>query len=274
MILDWKKIATKINENLKKEISMLNDKPMLAAVLVWENEASKVYVNAKRKAAESVGMLFRLVSLPEDIDQKTLEKEITSLSEDAKVSWYIVQLPLPNHIDSDKIINLIDPSKDVDWFTRENIWKLFYNDETWIQSCTPRWIKRLLDEYDVELKWKNVTIIWKSNIVWKPLGLLFINHSATVTVCSSNTKDLKEHTLKSDIIVSAVWKPKIIGKEYIKKWSILIDVWITRVDWKLYWDFDFDELEKDNMITPVPWWVWPMTVAMLLENTYLAYKWK
>lgn len=271
MIIDWKIIAQKIYDDIKMKVGLLDKKPRLAVVLVWENEASLAYIKQKKKFAEYVWFNFELLSFPENTEENELLQILDWLNNNTEISWYIVQLPLPWHIDSYKIINKIEPKKDVDWFTKENIGKLFLNEDYGIISCTPKWIKRLLDEYNIELKWKNVTIIWKSNIVWKPLSLLFINNSATVTVCDIFTKNITEHTLKSDIVVSAAWVPNLIKKDMIKSWTVIIDVWFNRFNWKLVWDCVFEELEKENYITPVPGWVGPMTVAMLIENTYLAH---
>ncbi len=270
MILDWKKIAEQIYDNLKNKISNLKNKPSLAVILVWDNPASLVYIRQKEKYASYVWINFILKKFKNNIKENILIKEIESLNNDNKISGFIVQLPLPKHINTQKIIDTMDPKKDVDGFTKENIWKLFLNEKSGLISCTPKWIKKLLDAYNIPLKWKNVTIIWKSNIVGKPLSILFINNSATVTVCNIYTKNLKEHTLKSDIIISATWKPGLITKNMIKPGSIIIDVGFSFVNWKTVWDCDFDKLEKENIITPVPWWVGPMTVAMLMENTYLA----
>lgn len=271
MILDWKKLAQKIYEELKIKINKLDDKPILGVILVGNNPASLSYINQKKKFAEYVGMNFILEHFNENIDEKIILDKINEWNSDKNISWYLVQLPLPAHIDSQKIIDTINPSKDVDWFTKENIGKLFIGEENWLLSCTPKWILRLLEEYNISLTWKNITIIGKSNIVWKPLSLLFINHSATVTICDIYTKNLSEHTLKSDIVVSAAWLPNLITQNIIKDWTILIDVWFNFVNGKSCWDMDFENLEKNNFITPVPGWVGPMTVAMLIENTYLAH---
>lgn len=272
MIIDWKKIASKIYEELKSKISVLKSKPTLVAILVWENPASISYIGQKRKFAEYVWMNFILEKFEESVKEIEIIKKIEELNNDSNITWYIVQLPLPKNINSQKIIDKISPRKDVDGFTKENIWKLFLWEEDWLISCTPKWIKRLLDEYDITLKWKNVTIIGKSNIVGKPLSLLFINHSATVTICDIFTKNLSEHTLKSDIVVSAAGVANLITRDIISPWTIIIDVWFNFLDWKVVWDCDFESLEKDNYITPTPGWTWPMTVAMLIENTYIAYK--
>lgn len=271
MIIDWKIVAQKIYDDIKNKVKVLTKKPKLVVILVWNNSASISYINQKRKYCEYVWFDFELIQLEEDIDENSLLWSIFGLNNDANVSWYIVQLPLPDHLNTNTIINAIKPEKDVDWFTSQNIGKLFLNDDSSLISCTPKWIKKLLDEYGISLKWKNVTIIGKSNIVWKPLALLFINNAATVTICDIYTKNISEHTLKSDIVVSATWVPWLIKKEMIKPWTIIIDVWFARVNNNIIGDCVFDELEKDNMITPVPGWVGPMTVAMLIENTYLAY---
>jgi methylenetetrahydrofolate dehydrogenase (NADP+) / methenyltetrahydrofolate cyclohydrolase len=271
MIIDWKALALKTYEELKEKIGLLKKKPTLVAVLVWHNDASNSYIWQKKKFAEYVGMNFRLLHFDEKISEYELIKEIHKLNNDFDVSWFIVQLPLPNNMNPQKVVDAIDPRKDVDWFSKENVGKLFYGDHSWLESCTPKWIKRLFDEYCFLLKWKTVTIIGKSNIVGKPLSLLFINNSATVTICDVYTPNLKEHTLKSDYIVCAVWMPNLITKDMITPWSVIIDVWINKVNGKIVWDCDFENLEKDNFITPVPGWVGPMTVAMLIENTYLAH---
>ncbi|EKE27343.1 MAG: bifunctional 5,10-methylene-tetrahydrofolate dehydrogenase/5,10-methylene-tetrahydrofolate cyclohydrolase [uncultured bacterium (gcode 4)] len=271
MILDWRKVASGIYDDLKIKISKLKERPSLAAVLVWNNPASISYIKQKKKFAEYVWMDFVFIELSLNITEEELLLIIEDLNIDKKISGYIVQLPLPSHIDSQKIIDKISPEKDVDWFTKENIGKLFLWEDDGMISCTPKWIKKLLDEYGIDLNWKNVTIIGKSNIVGKPLSLLFINNSATVTVCNSRTKNLSEHTLKSDIVVSAAWIPNLVKKEMISPWTVIIDVGFNKIWDKLVWDCDFAELEPDNYITPVPWWVGAMTVAMLIENTYLAH---
>lgn len=271
MILDWKKIAQKIYDELKDNIEKLKIKPTLWVILVWNSPASLTYVSQKKKFAQYIWMNFVLEHFEDTISEETILEKIREFNSSSQISWYIVQLPLPNQIDSQKIIDKIIPEKDVDGFTKENIGKLFLKEENWLLSCTPKWIKKLLDEYNIDLQWKNVTIIGKSNIVGKPLSLLFINHSATVTVCDIFTKNLSEHTLKSDIVVSAAWVPNLITADMIKKWTILIDVGYNIVNGKMYWDMDFINLEKDNYITPVPGWIGPMTVAMLMKNTYLAH---
>lgn len=276
MIIDWKKISQKIYTNLKDEISKLESSPTLWVILVWENEASISYVWQKEKFAKQIWINFVLKKLDASINEEELINEINYFNEDKNIDWFIIQLPLPIKINTQNIINKILPSKDVDWFTALNLWKLFLNDKSWFISCTPKWIVRLLEEYNINLEWKKVCIIWRSNIVGKPLGLLLINKWATVSVCNSYTRNIWKYTLISDIIISAVGKPMLITENMVKKWSIIIDVWFNKIDWKIVWDCDFWTLEKNNLITPVPWWVGPMTVAMLMENTYLSYikSWK
>lgn len=276
MIIDWKKISQKIYTNLKNEISKLESSPTLWVILVWENEASISYVWQKEKYAKQIWINFVLKRLDVSITEERLINEINYFNEDKNIDWFIIQLPLPIKINTQNIINKILPSKDVDWFTAFNLWKLFLDDKSWFISCTPKWIVRILEEYDINLEWKKVCIIWRSNIVGKPLSLLLINKWATVSVCNSYTRDIWKYTLISDIVISAVGKPMLITENMVKKWSIIIDVWFNRINWKIVWDCDFLTLEKNNLITPVPWWVGPMTVAMLMENTYLSYikSWK
>jgi methylenetetrahydrofolate dehydrogenase (NADP+) / methenyltetrahydrofolate cyclohydrolase len=270
MILDWKKIVWDIYEDLKNKISKFKIKPTLSVILVWDDSASITYVNQKQKYANLVWINFVLNKFPKNVSQNILFKKVIELNNDKKINWFIIQLPLPNKIDSQKIIESISPEKDVDSLTKENVAKLFFN-QNWFIPSTVKWIEKLLDYYKIKVKWKHVVVIWKSNIVWKPTALLMINKWATVTNCDIYTKNLKFHTLNADIIISAAGKPKLIKKDMVKKWSILIDVWFNYLNWKICWDCDFENLEKDNFITPTPWWVWPLTVAMLLENTYLAF---
>lgn len=276
MIIDWKKISQRIYTNLKDKISKLESSPTLWVILVWENEASISYVWQKEKFAKQIWINFVLKKLDASINEEELINEINYFNEDKNIDWFIIQLPLPIKINTQNIINKILPSKDVDWFTALNLWKLFLNDKSWFISCTPKWIIRLLEEYNINLEWKKVCIIWRSNIVGKPLSLLLINKWATVSICNSYTRNISEYTLNSDIIISAAGKPMLITGDLIKEWSIIIDVWFNKIDWKIVWDCDFWTLEKNNLITPVPWWVGPMTVAMLMENTYLSYikSWK
>lgn len=273
MILDWKEVANKVYKDIKEDILKNKLSPKLSAILVWNSKESLRYINQKQKWAKEVWIDFELLHFSEDISQDFLLKEIEKLNNDKSVSWFIVQLPLPKHIKEQIIINTIDSKKDVDWFTQINQWKVLIWDKSWLEPCTPAWILKLMDFYNIDVVWKNVCVIWRSNIVWKPIANMMINMWATVSVCNSKTKDLSFYTKNADIIISAVWKPWLINQKNINKDSIIIDVWFTVIDDKIYWDANFEEIEKNgNKITPVPGWVWALTVASLLSNTLKAYK--
>lgn len=273
MILSWKELALKIYDDIKNEVKNFKKKPKLWIVLVWKNKSSLKYIEQKKKRALYVWFDFELYSFEESISQNDLLLQIDKLNNDNSISWYIVQLPLPEHIDKDKITSKIDPNKDVDWFHPLNQWKIIINDKTWFIPCTPFWILELLKNYNIEITWKNVVIIWRSNIVWKPLSNLLINLWATVIVCNSKTKDVSFFTKNADIVIVAVWQKWFLKPDMINEKTIVIDVWFNIIEWKIYWDACFDEIYKKwNYITPVPWWVWPLTVAFLIKNTLLAYK--
>lgn len=273
MIIDGKKLAQNIYDDLKKQTEVLETKPCLNVILVWKNEASVRYVKQKQKWAKYCGFDFKLREFSENITQEELLKEIDSINNDDSINWLIIQLPLPNHIDTKKIINNIEPKKDVDWFHPINQWKVLIDDKSWIIPCTPKWIMHIFESENIDLKWKNIVVIWRSNIVWKPITALLINAWATVTSCNSHTKDLRSHTKNADMIISAVWKPWLLKLDMINDSSVVIDVAFWVYDWVVCWDADFSDINNNwNLITPVPWWVWPLTVAMLMKNTFEAYK--
>lgn len=272
MILDGKKVADNIQKDLKKEIDRLKEKPKLVIVTVGDNPASKSYTIIKQKACKKVGINCVLRRLPEKTSENELMRIIEALNKDKKVHAMIVQLPLPKHVDEIKINKKINPLKDVDGFSPENMGKLLLGNEE-MAPATPKGIVRLMEEYKIPLEGKNVVIVNRSNIVGKPLSLLLIYRNATVEICHTKTKDLKEHTKRADILIVAAGKPKLITTDFVNKNSIIIDVGVNRVDEKLCGDVDFENV-KDivSYITPVPGGVGPMTVAMLLENTLKAYK--
>lgn len=271
MIIDWKKVAKEIYDNLKKEIKNSSKNYSLSAILVWKNSPSLRYIKQKEKWANYVGIEFNLLNFDDNISEKELLEEIEKLNLDEKTTAFMVQLPLPKHINSEKIINSISPKKDADWFHPINLWKLVLWDKKALVSCTPAGIMKLLENYKIELSGKNITVIWRSNIVWKPVANLLINAWATVTICNSKTKNLEFYTKNSDIIIVATWIPHLLKANMINKNSVIIDVWFSVVDWKIIWDADSYNIEKQgNLITPVPGWVWPMTVAMLMKNTVKA----
>lgn len=272
MILDGKIIASKIYEELKIQVSNSPKKPTLWAVLVWDNEVSLRYIKQKRKFAEKIWMGFELFRYPEDISEDELVRELHILNENSEVSGYIVQLPLPSHINSIRVIENISPKKDVDWFHPENQGKVVIWDNTGFIPCTPAGIMKIFEYYNINLLWKNIKILGQSNIVGKPMAQLCINAWATVTSCNSKTKHLSTHTKHADIVICATGQAKLLKVDMIHSSCIVIDVWFSVIDGKIYGDADYENiLARWNPITPVPGWVGPMTVAMLLTNTYRAY---
>ncbi len=267
MIIDWNKIAGEIYDNLKEEVSKLEKKPTLWVILVWENSPSLRYIKQKKKWAEYIWINFKLTTFKSDVTEEELLKNIDNFNKDENISWFMIQFPIPEHIDKIKIINAIDPKKDVDWFTTINTWKVCIWDNYSLPACTPAWIIYILNYLNINLVWKNITVIWRSNIVWKPLTNMLLNSWATVTNCNSKTKDLKSFTIKSDIVISAAWVPWLINSDMIQEGSTIIDVWFTVKDWKIYWDCALDIDNPSYNITPVPGWVWPLTVAMLMQNS-------
>ena len=273
MIIDWKNIALNIYDSIKWHVTILKDKPTLWAILVWNNPASLRYIAQKQKWANYTWINFILKKLDENISETDLLKEVNEFNEDKNISWYIVQLPLPKHIDEDLIINSINPEKDVDGFHPINQWKILIWDNTWLVPCTPAWIMNIFESEYIDLIWKVVCVIGRSNIVWKPTTALLINAWATVISCNSKTINIEEFTKKADIVIVAAWKPWLLKEKMLKKWSIIIDVWFTVIDNKIYWDTDTKEIDNGwHKITPVPGWVWALTVAMLMNNTLKAHK--
>ena len=272
MILSGTSLSKRYNEKLKSKIEKLDLRPRLHAILVWNNSSSLRYIRQKQKACESVWIDFELKHLSDDISESELLKIIQELNHDSTISWYIVQLPLPNHINTQKIISSIHPEKDVDGFHPVNQWKVLLWDTSWHIPCTPKWVMRLLSNHKIELKWKKVVILWRSNIVWKPLATLCINAWATLISCNSHTNDIKVYTQDADIVISAVWQAHFLKAKDVSSEAVLIDVGFSVIDGKIYGDIDTQSCIKQwNTITPVPGWVGPLTVAMLLENTYNAH---
>lgn len=274
MILDWRIVSSVILENIKNGISFstTTEKPMLAVVLVGDNPASLSYIRMKEKRAREVGMGFWVYKFEKTITQKELENAVRELSQNEKISGIIVQSPLPIHINPYDIIECIDPNKDVDGFTRSQIGNMFlWHDGLW--SCTPKGIITMLSYYHIDIKWKNITVIWRSNIVGKPMSLMLINAGATVTSCNSHTQNIAEITKKADIIIIAIGKPGFLTRDMVTEKSIVIDVGSTFIDGIPRWDADFENLrDYVQAITPVPGWVGPMTVSTLIENTWKAFQ--
>ena len=276
-ILDGREVSRIYRERLKKEIEKYISKgfrkPSLAVVLVGNDPASVVYVNNKRKACQKVGIESIFHHLAEDTEEKKLLQLVEELNEDPEVDGILVQLPLPKHINPQKVIETIRPDKDVDGFHPENMGKLIANLDGGFIPCTPLGIKILLDHYGIDVKGKDVTIVGAGYIVGKPLSVLLLNNNATVTVCHIYTQDLKKHTLNADILVSATGVPHLIKEDMVKEGAVVIDVGISKVDEKIVGDVDFENVkEKVSYITPVPGGVGPMTITALLMNTLKAYK--
>ena len=281
IILDGKKLAKKIREELKKEVEEFTSKglrnPTLAVILVGNDPASEVYVKNKRKACEEVGIKSLYIHLKEETPEEELLRIIDKLNKDEDVDGILVQLPLPKHINTQKVIASISPEKDVDGFHPENVGKLATGMKDVIVPCTPLGIWTLLKEYNIDTFKKDVVVVGASNIVGKPMSLLFLrNEEAPVSVCHRNTKDLRQYTQNADILIVAVGKPNLITSDMVKNGVVVIDVGINRLeDGRLVGDVDFENVkEKAFAITPVPGGVGPMTVASLLINTVSIYRQK
>lgn len=274
MILDGKEVAKKVKEKVKEEIKKYDGCPELAVIQVGDNAASKIYVNSKIKQCEEVGIKSKSYIFPESTNEIEILQKIDELNKDKKVSGILVQLPLPNHINTPKVIEEIALEKDVDGFKPENLGKVVLGDESAFISCTPAGIIKLLEEYKISLEGKDVVIVGRSNIVGKPMMALLVNEGATVTVCNSKTKNIEEKTKKADILIVAVGKAGLITSEMVKEGAIIIDVGINRDENnKICGDVDFKSVSKKaQYITPVPGGVGPMTIAMLLSNTLKAFK--
>ena len=272
-ILDGKKIAEGIKEKIAGEISGWKKKPGLATVLVGDNPASKVYVSMKNVACKKYGFYSREIHLPESISQKQLLEKVAELNKDDAIHGILVQLPLPPQIDENAILSAIKPEKDVDGFHPESLGKLIQGNPSFV-PCTPRGVIHLIKSTGEKLEGKHAVIIGRSNIVGKPTAILLLQENCTVTVCHSRTTNLAEEVKKADIIVAAVGKPKLVTKEMVKQGAVVIDVGTTKLaDGRLCGDVDFDGVkEKASWITPVPGGVGPMTIAMLLQNTFEAAK--
>lgn len=268
IIADGKALAEKIYNEIKYEVDKLAKKPVLAVIITDDNEAGKVYIRNKKRACEKTGIKSLTFEMSSDISENEFLRKIEELNNNPEVDAILVQLPLPKHIDSEKILNAIFPEKDADGFHYSNAGKLFTGQIPNTIACTPKGIIRLLDEYNVNLEGMNALVIGRSNIVGKPVSQLLLQRNATVTTAHSKTKNIEFYTKNADLIVCAVGKPKFLTGDMVKDGVIVIDVGISRVDGKLYGDVDFETVApKASLITPVPGGVGPMTVAMLIQNT-------
>ena len=276
IIIDGKELAKKIRNNLKLECEELKKqgvKPKLAVILVGDDGASKIYVKNKNKACEDVGIEFEEHLLNADIMQEELIELINVLNYKKDIHGILLQSPIPSHLDINEAFKTILPEKDVDGFNPLNVGKLTLGQDTFV-SCTPYGIMKMFEEYGIDLSGKDVTIIGRSNIVGKPLIQCCLNKNATVTICHSRTKDLKEHTQNADVVIVAIGKAKFITEDMVKEGAVIIDVGINRDEnGKLVGDVDFENVQKKaSYITPVPGGVGPMTIAMLMNNLIKAVK--
>lgn len=273
IIMDGKQTALDIRKFLAGEIAAAHATPKLAVILVGDNPASQVYVRNKRKAAEEIGMTCQVVSLPENVSEEVLKNIIDELNQDAEVNGIIVQLPLPKPLNALKVLSMIVPKKDVDGFSAINAGLLQMNSADAVVSATPQGVLALLQKYVSDLSGKHAVIIGRSNIVGRPLADLLLNQDCTVTVTHSKTIGLAEICKKADIVVAACGCPKMVKADWVKKGAVVIDVGINRVDGHLVGDVDFEKVkEVAGYLSPVPGGIGPMTVAMLLKNTWCAYQ--
>ena len=275
-IIDGKQISKDIKEELKQEVAELASQGRtccLAVIQVGNDPASSVYVGNKKKACAYIGIESLAYELPEKTTEEELLSLIEKLNADTQVHGILCQLPLPKHIDEDKVIKAISPKKDVDGFHPQNVGALVIGEQGFV-SCTPAGIIQLLKRSNIEIEGKHCVVIGRSNIVGKPMSLLLLRENATVTICHSRTKNIKEICREADILIVAIGKPQFIGADYVKDGAVVIDVGIHRDENnKLCGDVKYDEVEpKASYITPVPGGVGPMTIAMLMHNCVEAMK--
>ena len=271
MIIDGKKVAADLRADLKKKVAELkstyNAVPGLTVILVGEDAPSQIYVKNKEKSANEVGIKSEVIRYPEKVEEKVVLDKIKELNDNTEVSGILVQLPLPKHIDKRKVIEAINPSKDVDGFHPMNVGNLSSGYESSI-PCTPLGCYLLIKNIEKNLNGKHAVIIGRSNLNGKPMAQLLLKENCTVTITHSKTKDLKAECARADIIIAAVGRPKLVKADWVKKDAIVIDVGINKTDSGLVGDVDFDEVSKvAKAITPVPGGVGPMTIACLLSNT-------
>jgi methylenetetrahydrofolate dehydrogenase (NADP+)/methenyltetrahydrofolate cyclohydrolase len=282
VLLKGSDLASRIEEEISREIDQNDIQPKLVAVLMSEDSASQTYVNLKKEACERVGIESDIVKIDPDKDEEVLISKLEKLNQDDSVDGILVQLPLPKQVSEQKVFRKISPEKDVDGFNPLNVGRLVQNDPRFVPA-TPKAVKRILKEYGYSFSGKHVVIVNRSNVVGKPLANMLVQNNpddnATVTICHINTENLEEHTKRADILVTAVGKPGLITSEMVKENSVVIDVGIKRIEdeegnlKELRGDVSFEGVkDKVESITPVPGGVGPMTVSMLLENTLEAAK--
>lgn len=275
-ILNGKEIANNLREEMKEEVIQLKEigiTPHLTVILVGEDPASKSYVRGKEKASSEVGLNSTVIRMPENTEEDTLLQKINELNNDERVHGILVQLPLPKQMDEQKVIEAIDPDKDVDGFHPINIGRMIVGQDVFL-PCTPYGIIHMLKSKNIQIEGQHAVVIGRSNIVGKPVGQLLLNENATVTYCHSRTKNLKKITKQADILIVAIGKEHVIDSTFIKDGAVVIDVGVNRTnEGTLTGDVDFEDAQKKaSYITPVPKGVGPMTITMLLFNTIKAAK--
>jgi len=276
-LIDGKSLALKVQNSVSSQVESLKQEknivPGLAVILVGDDPASHAYVKMKAKACEKVGFYSITHNMPDSISQDEIIATIEMMNKNPRIDGILVQLPLPKHVDTDKILEVIDPQKDVDGFHAYNVGRLVTKLDAFV-ACTPLGVMKMFEEYNIELQGQDVCVVGASNIVGKPMAALLLNANATVTVTHIHTKDLKSHTSKADIIVVGVGVAGLIKEDMVKEGAIVIDIGMNRLeDGRLTGDVDFEKVSpKCSYITPVPGGVGPMTIAMLLSNTLKAAK--
>jgi methylenetetrahydrofolate dehydrogenase (NADP+)/methenyltetrahydrofolate cyclohydrolase len=275
-LIDGKEVSAYIKSQVKDEVEALKangESVSLAVIIVGDNPASRVYVNNKKKACEATGIVSYEYALPEETKEEELLTLIEELNENSQINGILCQLPLPKHIDEKKVIDAIASEKDVDCFRAENVGKMWLGEYDFA-ACTPKGVMLLLEYYGIDVCGKNCVIIGRSNIVGKPMASLLLEKSATVTICHSKTKDLASFTRNADVIVAAVGRPKFVTADMVGEGTVVVDVGINRDEnGKLCGDVDFENVkDKASYITPVPGGCGPMTIAVLMRNTLVAYR--
>lgn len=276
ILIDGKKVSQTVREEIKKEISEISEQGKhvgLAVIIIGDDPASQVYVRNKINACNETGILSRRYAFPANVSETEIIELIETLNNDNDINGILVQLPLPKHLNKERILSAIDPKKDVDGFSAEQSGKTFLGEEA-LSGCTPEGIITLLKAYNIKIEGLNAVVIGRSNIVGKPAAILLLKENATVTVCHTRTKDIKLYTKNADLIIVAVGKPKFLTEDMVKDGVIVIDAGINRTEeGKLCGDVDFENVSKKcSYITPVPGGVGPMTVTMLMYNTLKAFK--
>ena len=272
-IIDGKEIAKNLRSKIAEEVSTFERPPGLAVILVGEDPASAVYVRNKELACKQAGFFSDKIIKSENITEEQLLEEVERLNNNPQIDGILVQLPLPKHIDANKVIEHISPLKDVDGFHSENIGKLMQN-KSHLRPCTPKGVMTMLESIDCQIEGMNCVVIGASNIVGRPMAMELLNARGTVTICNSKTKDLPGKVREADIVVVGVGIPKMVKGDWVKEGAVVIDVGINRLeDGSLVGDVDYDAIKDTaGAITPVPGGVGPMTIATLLDNTLIAYK--